>query len=86
MNYLKENGDECKGDWIVERDVPLTVWTDASSIATGVLLEVSGKVIEDGAWLRPKDDVKHINRSELLDIRARNQVSVKSVLNVTAAQ
>ena len=64
MNYLKENGDECKGDWIVERDVPLTVWTDASSIATGVLLEVSGKVIEDGAWLRPKDDVKHINQSE----------------------
>ena len=43
----------------------MTVWTDASSIATGVLLEVSGKLIEDGAWLRPKDDVKHINRSEL---------------------
>ena len=65
MNYLKENGDECKDVWIVERDVPLTVWTDAISIATDVLLEVSGKIIEDEAWLLPKDDVQHINISEL---------------------
>ena len=30
------------------------VWCDASSIATGVLLEIGGVVAEDAAWLRKK--------------------------------
>lgn len=31
----------------------------------GVALKVGGDIIEDDAWLRVKDDVTHINRSEL---------------------
>ena len=40
------------------------MWYDASSIATGVLLEI-GVVAEDAAWLRKKDDASHINVAEL---------------------
>ena len=65
QDYVMENGDPCIGDWIVEKERPLIVWIDTSSIATGVVLEVDEKIIEDGAWLRPKSDVSHINRSEL---------------------
>jgi len=65
QKYVNENGDPCRGDWLVDRKLPLTVWTDASSIALGVVLEVNGKIVEDGGWLRPKNDVTHINRAEL---------------------
>ena len=41
------------------------MWCDASSIATGVLLEIGGVVAEDAAWLRKKDDYGHINIAEL---------------------
>ena len=41
------------------------VWCDASSTATGVLLEIGGVVTEDAAWLRKKDDASHINAAEL---------------------
>ncbi|XP_076031925.1 uncharacterized protein LOC143019828 [Oratosquilla oratoria] len=41
------------------------VWCDASSIATGAVLEIGGVVVEDGAWQRKKDDYHHINMSEL---------------------
>ena len=40
------------------------VWCDASSIATGVLLEIGGVVAEDVAWLRKKDNYGH-NIAEL---------------------
>jgi len=61
---LKEH-DPVKGEWTVDPRSPLTVWTDASSLAYGVLLEVQGQTIEDAAWLRPDDDPTHINRCEL---------------------
>ncbi|XP_076055165.1 uncharacterized protein LOC143033558 [Oratosquilla oratoria] len=41
------------------------VWCDASSIATGAVLEIGDVVVEDGAWQRKKDDYHHINVSEL---------------------
>ncbi|XP_076045835.1 uncharacterized protein LOC143028080 [Oratosquilla oratoria] len=41
------------------------VWCDASSIATGAVLEIGGVVVEDGTWQRKKDDYHHINVSEL---------------------
>ena len=62
---LKTEGDPAKGNWCVNPPSSMNVWTDASSMAIGVLLEVDGEVVEDGAWLRAKDDVTHINRSEL---------------------
>ena len=44
-----------------------TVWTDASAIATGVVLtNDEGDVLEDACWLRSqRDSVSHINMSEL---------------------
>lgn len=57
--------DPVKGEWAVRKEGGCTVWCDASSLAIGVCLEVNGKVIEDGAWLRKEDDGAHINVAEL---------------------
>ena len=42
----------------------ITVWVDASSVATGVALETNSTVIEDTCWLRPINDAQHINLAE----------------------
>ena len=53
MNILLEaqnllsNDDPVKGCWPVNPKSKLNVWTDASSIAVGVFLEIDGDVIED---------------------------------------
>ena len=57
--------DPVQGQWLVPRGSAGVVWCDASSIATGVLLEIGGVVAEDAAWLRKKDDYGHINIAEL---------------------
>lgn len=57
--------DPVRGSWSVSRDKHCIVWTDASMIAIGVVMEISGRVVEDAAWLRKKDDVNHINVAEL---------------------
>ena len=62
---LRNEGDPVRGSWHVRSDSPLSVWTDASKIALGVALEIDGDVVEDAAWLRPEDDLSHINRAEL---------------------
>ena len=41
------------------------MWCDASSIATGVVVEIGGLVAEDATWLRKKNDYNHINVAEL---------------------
>ena len=43
----------------------ITVWVDASCIATGVALETNGTVIENACWLHPTNDAQHINLAEL---------------------
>ena len=43
----------------------ITVWMDVSSVATGVVLETNGMVIEDACWLHPTNDAQHINLAEL---------------------
>ena len=43
----------------------VTVWTDASSVGIGVVLEVDGRVVEDASWLRKEADHSHINVAEL---------------------
>ncbi|XP_043226567.1 uncharacterized protein LOC122383837 [Amphibalanus amphitrite] len=56
--------DPAHGRWHVEGDHAV-VWTDASSIAAGVVLETpTGDPIEDGCWLR-RDETAHINMAEL---------------------
>ena len=51
--------------WAVPNSSAGTVWCDASSIATGVVVEVDGDVVEDASWRRKKDDAAHINLAEL---------------------
>ena len=43
----------------------INVWIDASSLATGVLLECDDVVFEDAYWLQPANDAQHINLPEL---------------------
>jgi transposase InsO family protein/ribonuclease HI len=62
---IATDGDPARGQWDVNQEAPMTVWTDASSLALGVALQVHGEIVEDAAWLRPKNDSAHINRAEL---------------------
>ena len=57
--------DPVRGQWYVNPNGNVTVWTDASSLAMGVAIEVDGAVMEDATWLRKKSDHLHINVSEL---------------------
>lgn len=63
LQRVRQN-DPAQGVWDVSGDKG-TVWVDASSIATGAMVEVEGRIIEDGSWLRPGNDPAHINLSEL---------------------
>ena len=56
--------DPARGRWCVDGQA-LSVWVDASSLATGVLLAYDGAVVEDACWLRPEKDSQHINLVEL---------------------
>ena len=56
--------DPARGRWDVGGDRAV-VWTDASSVAAGVVLATpAGDVIEDACWLR-RDETAHINMAEL---------------------
>lgn len=57
--------DPVAGSWCVSLLEPVVVWTDASSLALGVCIDVGGTVVEDGTWLRRTDDASHINVAEL---------------------
>ena len=59
-----ESDDPARGRWDVSGGA-VTVWTDASSLALGAVLEVDGETVEDASWLRRTDDDAHINLSEL---------------------
>ena len=56
--------DPVHGDWCMNGQ-EVTVWMNASSLATGVLVEYNGAIIEDTSWLRPVHADKHINLAEL---------------------
>ena len=57
--------DPVRGRWAVNPRGRITVWTDASSLAIGVAIEVDGDIVEDASWLRKKSDHLHINVAEL---------------------
>ncbi|KAF2347666.1 Integrase catalytic core [Trinorchestia longiramus] len=57
--------DPVRGRWSVPDVQHGVVWTDASKIALGAMLEINGKAIEDATWLRKKEDFSHINVAEL---------------------
>ena len=56
--------DPVHGEWLVSLSRRGRVWCDASSIATGVALEVNGVIVEDAACLCKRSDVHHINVTE----------------------
>ena len=66
------------------------IWCDASSLALGCMLEIAGDVVEDGAWLRKKDDGAHINLAEMdavvkgFNLAAKWQVRQLEVLTDSA--
>ena len=55
--------DPAHGDWCTYGQ-KVTVWVDASSLATGVAVENDGAIIEDASWLQPLHTDKHINLVE----------------------
>lgn len=55
--------DPVRGKWAAVGS-EARVWTDASSLALGVALEIDGHIVEDASWLR-KEDSSHINMAEL---------------------
>lgn len=57
--------DPVRGRWHVRSGGNVTVWTDASSLAMGVAIQVDGTIVEDASWLRKKSDSLHINVAEL---------------------
>ena len=60
-----KRGDPVEGRWDVPATESGTVWTDASDLAMGVLVEIGGVEAEDGTWMRKQDDYAHINVAEL---------------------
>ena len=62
---LRREGDPAHGRWVVKMGAKATIWTDASSIATGVALSYDDDIVEDAAWLRKDSDTAHINICEL---------------------
>lgn len=62
---LRERGDPVRGQWAVDCTQPAVLWSDASSLAIGVALQIGGSIVEDASWLRKSDDSAHINMSEL---------------------
>lgn len=54
-----------KRSWGVPKTDRGIIWCDASSIATGVVLQKGDIVVADAACLRKKDDCGHINVAEL---------------------
>lgn len=57
--------DPVRGRWYAPKSGVGVVWCDASSIATGVMLEIDSVEVEDAAWLRKTGDFGHINVAEL---------------------
>lgn len=58
--------DPAHGPWQLKGE-KLVVWADASSLASGVVLEdADGGIVEDASWLRPEAKATaHINMAEL---------------------
>ena len=55
--------DPAWGKWCVDSQA-LSIWVDASSLATGMSLVYDGAVVEDACWLRPAKDSQHISLTE----------------------
>ena len=64
-----EEADPTRGPWRLTGD-RLIVWTDASSIANGVVLEDPGRgTVEDASWLRPEKRAAVAWGVKVIDLR-----------------
>ena len=63
--HRAQSNDPVRGRWQVNPHGDVTVWTDASSLAMGVVIQVDDAIVEDSSWLRKKSDSLHINVAEL---------------------
>ena len=70
MEFAKEIEHRLKGDdpvggrWNVNKGECM-VYSDASSIAKGIVVTIGGVTVEDNCWLKSKNDDTHINVTEL---------------------
>jgi len=64
VNHVAQQ-DPVGGKWKVDRSNEGVVWCDASEMAMGVIVEIDGVQVEDGAWMRKSGDFHHINVAEL---------------------
>lgn len=62
---LKRRGDPVHGVWKLCPEKAWTLYVDASKLAYGACLYIGDLRAEDGSWIRPKDDHRHINVAEL---------------------
>ena len=51
--------------WNVSETKSGTIWCDASSLASGVVVEIDGVIVEDQCWLKKNYDGYHTNVAEL---------------------
>ena len=56
--------DPTQGRWCIDGQT-LSVWVNASYLATGMSLVYDGAVVEYACWLHPEKDFQHINLAEL---------------------
>ncbi|XP_065195812.1 uncharacterized protein LOC135827211 [Sycon ciliatum] len=59
-----QTDDPAQGVWSVPEDAQWSLWCDASDIAHGAVIQADSMIVEDGCWLRQKDDRRHINIAE----------------------
>ena len=60
-----QTDDPAQGVWSVPEDTQWSLCCDASDIAHGAVIQANSMIVEDGCWLRQKDDRRHINVAEL---------------------
>jgi len=60
-----EREDPVTGRWYVLNCRRGRVWCDASSLATGISVEIGGEVVEDATWICKEDAIAHINLAKL---------------------
>jgi hypothetical protein len=66
---VNRRGKVIGGEWFYNPHEQWRVWTDASDVARGCVLQIGEVCVEDTAHLRKKGDKKHINVAELQAIQ-----------------
>ena len=76
---VNARGNVIHGTWFYDADAQWTIWTDASDIARGCVLQIGDVIVEDTTHLRKKADRKHINVAELQAIQDGVELAIAYV-------